>query len=328
MIGFFVILIHFLLCLSIKIVDFFWIYDIINLLIKKGGVALNCPKCGTHISTFNLKPNCEKCGVNILLYVQEYQLERDAKRAELEFASTRIVLAKVRAAFIGGALPIARLVITLLCVAALLIPFADFSTVIPVFSTDISLSGLGIYNLFSGGQLPVFLGLAGSTGFSVIFGKTVTHVFVLIGIMLLIALAEVGILLAEILSFINIKKSAKAMCVLSVIGIVFCAAFAAGMFYVNGSVVDGLLMNFKLGFGSLVTALMLAANFYVNYKIYKNDLPLKLRTYDLERKETLKKVKSGEIDLDDLPIPVYETEEEKEARFKELEEMLKTEEGE
>lgn len=307
---------------------FFQIYGIINLLIRKGGVALNCPKCGAHISPFNLKPNCESCGVNILLYVQEYQLERDAKRAELEFASTRIVLAKVKAAFIGGALPIARLVITLLCVAALLIPFADFSTIIPVFSTDISLSGLGIYNLFSGDQLPVFLGLAGSTGFSVVFGKTVTSVLVLIGIMLLIALAEVGILLAEILSFINIKKSAKAMCVLSVIGIVFCVIFAAGMFYVNGSVVDGLLMNFKLGFGSLVTALMLAASFYVNYKIYKNDLPLKLRTYDLERKETLKKVKNGEIDLDDLSIPVFETDEEREARFKELEEMLKTEEGE
>ena len=283
-----------------------------------------CPKCGAHISPFDLKPNCKNCGVNILLYSQEYLLERDAKRTELEFASARIVLAKVKAAFIGGALPIARIVTSLLCVAALLIPFADFAINTPAYSTDISLGGIGIYNLFSGDMLSVLLGFAGST----LFGGMFKNVLILIGIMLLIALSEVGILLAEILSFLNIRKSAKAMSVLSVIGIVFCAAFAAGMFYVNGSVADGLLMNFKLGFGSLVTALMLAANFYVNYKIYKNDLPLKLRTYDLERKETLKKVKSGEIDLDDLPIPVYETEEEKEARFKELEEMLMTEEGE
>ena len=285
---------------------------------------MNCPKCGAHISPFDLKPNCKNCGVNILLYSQEYLLERDAKRTELEFASARIVLAKVKAAFIGGALPIARLVTTLLCVAALLVPFADFSIDIPALSRDISLSGIGIYNLFSGDMLSVLPGFAGS----ILFGKMMTAVLILIGIMLLIALVEVGILVAEILCFINIKKASKAMCVLSIIGIVLCIVFAVGMFIVNGKIIDGYLMTFKMGFGSLVTALMLAANFYVNRKIYKNDLPLKLRTYDLERKETLQKVKSGEINLDDLPIPVFETDEEREARFKELEEMLKTEEGE
>jgi len=284
---------------------------------------LNCPKCGTHISNFDLKPNCKNCGVNILLYVQEYQLERDAKRTELEFASARIILARVKATFIGGALPIARLVVTLLCAAALLIPFADFGISTPAFSTDISMGGIGIYNLFSGGLLSALSGFMNS----VLFGAEMKKVIILVGILLLLALSEVAILLAEILSFINIKKSAKAMSILSIIGIVFCAAFAIAAFVVNGADIPQ-YMSFKLGFGWLVTAAVLGVNFFLNRKIWKNDLPLKLRTYDIERKETLKKIKNGEIDFDDLPIPVFETDEERETRFKELEEMLMTEEGE
>ena len=278
-----------------------------------------CPKCGAHISPFDLKPNCKNCGVNILLYSQEYLLERDAKRTELEFASARIVLAKVKAAFIGGALPIARIVTSLLCVAALLIPFADFAINTPAYSTDISLGGIGIYNLFSGDMLSVLLGFAGST----LFGGMFKNVLILIGIMLLIALSEVGILLAEILSFLNIRKSAKAMSVLSLIGIAFCVIFYVAGFIFKGTALPG-YMSFKLGFGALVTAVILAVNFFINFKIYKNDLPLSIRQFDLERKATLKKIKSGELDFDDLPLPVFETEEEKEKRLKELEEMLET----
>lgn len=280
-----------------------------------------CPKCGVHISPFDLKPNCKNCGVNILLYSQEYLLERDAKLTELEFASARLVLAKVKAAFIGGALPIIRIVTTLLCVAALLVPFADLGISMPLFSKDISLSGLGIYNMFSDGTFMALPDFAGST----LFGSTVKPVFILLGFIAVLALAEVAILLAEILSFINIKKSAKAMSILSVIGIVSCAAFAVAAFIVKRTAIPE-YMSFKVGFGALVTAAMLAANFIVNHKIFKNDLPLKVRENDLLRKETLKKVKSGEIDLDDLTLPVFESEEEKAERMKELEEIIKEEE--
>lgn len=281
-----------------------------------------CPKCGVKISPFDLKPNCKNCGVNILLYSQEYLLERDAKRTELEFASGRIILAKVRAAFIGGALPIARLVVTLLCVAALLIPFADFAVSTPAFGADFSLGGIGIYNLFSGDMLSALPGFAKS----VLFGSVIKKMLVLLGIILLIALCDVALLLSEILSFINIKKSAKAMSVISVLGIALCAAFYAAAFIFRGDELPA-YMSFGIGFGALAAAVMFGVSFFINHRIYKNDLPLKLREFDLERKETLRKIKNGEIDFDDLPLPVFETEEEKEKRLRELEEILKSEEA-
>ena len=65
----------------------------------------------------------------------------------------------------------------------------------------------------------------------------------------------------------------------------------------------------------------------INHKIAKKEINLKLRENDLLRKETLKKVKAGEISLDDLTLPVYETEEEKKERIEALEKLLLEEEG-
>ena len=258
-----------------------------------------------------------------MLYVQDSSLERDAKRTELEFASARIILARVRAAFIGGALPIARIVTSLLCVAALLVPFADVAINTPAFGKDISLSGLGIYNLFSDGFFMKLFDFAKS----ILFGGVIKSMFIPMGVLFAIALIDVVILLAEILCFTNIKKSTKVMYVASAVGVAFCVVFFIVAMITKKSA-DGLnYITFKVGFGALVTALMFIANFVVNYLICKKDIPLKLRPYDIERRELLHKIKKGELDFDDLPLPVFETEEEREARLKELEEMLAAEEA-
>ena len=57
-----------------------------------------CPNCGAEIGRFDLAVHCKKCGVNLYFASQEKLLSEDAKRCELEFASARIVLAKVKAA--------------------------------------------------------------------------------------------------------------------------------------------------------------------------------------------------------------------------------------
>ena len=47
---------------------------------------------------------------------------------------------------------------------------------------------------------------------------------------------------------------------------------------------------------------------------------------DLKRKELLGRVRAGEVDLDSLPLPVFESEEEHAARLNALEEALRAEE--
>ena len=50
------------------------------------------------------------------------------------------------------------------------------------------------------------------------------------------------------------------------------------------------------------------------------------RENDIKRRELLRKVCRGEIDLDSLPLPVLESEQEREERLKALNEALKAEE--
>ncbi|MCR5783530.1 MAG: hypothetical protein K6G90_12455, partial [Clostridia bacterium] len=65
---------------------------------------MKCPKCGGEIPFYNLKPNCKYCGVNIMYFTQEEGLVRDAKRTELEGAAARMIIARVKAEFIGSGL--------------------------------------------------------------------------------------------------------------------------------------------------------------------------------------------------------------------------------
>ena len=45
-----------------------------------------CPRCQHKLSPFYIKQNCPECGCDLLNYNREESLERDAERAEAEFA--------------------------------------------------------------------------------------------------------------------------------------------------------------------------------------------------------------------------------------------------
>lgn len=278
-----------------------------------------CPKCKAHIPTFDLKPNCKHCGVNIMLYTQEKDLARDAKRAELEFANARIIVAKIKAAFIKGALPIIRLVFILLLAGALVLPVSSATFSFPLFNQEISLSALGIYQLFDNGALSLIPDFATST----LFAAATKQMLLIAGIYLIALVLSVVLLVVELLSFISIKKTAKAMTVISAIGAAVSAVLSIMVFTLKA---EQSFITFNKGFGAFAVLLCFIVCFFCNYKIFKSEIKLDLRENDLERREILKKVRSGEINLDDLSLPVFESEKEKEERLKALEEALKKEE--
>ena len=55
-----------------------------------------CPKCGRKLSVFYIKQNCKDCGCDLLNYNREAELERDAERAEAEFARLDKILGKFK----------------------------------------------------------------------------------------------------------------------------------------------------------------------------------------------------------------------------------------
>lgn len=254
-----------------------------------------------------------------MLYTQEKDLARDAKRAELEFASARIIVAKIKAAFVKGIFPIVRMVFIFLLAGALLLPVASVTFSAPLFKQEISLSALGIYQLFNDGVLSIIPDFAKST----LFADATKSILFIAGIYLVALLLSFALLFLEVLSFINIKKTAKAMTVVSAIGAVVSVVLAIVIFTLKA---EQSFISFNKGFGALAVLFCFIVYFVCNYKISKSEIKLDLRENDLERKEILKKVKSGEISLDDLSLPVFESEKEKEERLKALEEALKKEE--
>ena len=71
---------------------------------------------------------------------------------------------------------------------------------------------------------------------------------------------------------------------------------------------------------------MFLAVYLVNSAMLKKGIEPEYKENDLKRRELLLQVRAGDVDLDTLPLPVFESEEEREIRMKQLEEALIAEE--
>ncbi len=283
---------------------------------------MKCPKCGGEIPFYDLKPNCRHCGVNIMYYTQEAGLIRDAKRTELEGAVARMVIARVKAAFIGGKLQIFRMVAVLLAVAALLLPLASTAYTLPFFDGKLS---LGILGLVQGFQNGLFMKVPQLLSSAVVAAQT-TPAVVAAGFMVAIVLIDVMILLALLLGFLNLTKSTKFMRNASVAGAAVAVAGQIAVLVLSKTTPVSSAAAFSMGFGCLAVCAMFLVEFFLNRALLKKGIEPTYRENDLKRKELLKKVRAGEVDLDDLTLPIFESEEEREERMKALEEALKAEE--
>lgn len=283
---------------------------------------MHCPKCGGEIPFYDLKPNCKHCGVNIRYYTQESKLMRDAKRTELEGAAARMVIARVKAAFIGGKLSIARLVFTLLAAAALVVPFGGVKFMLPLFDRSFSVGIIGLIQSFQNGlltNLPHFLNS------SLVRPQTLAAIAPA-AVFVCAALLDVVILVAYILSFLNLTKSAKFMKNAALIGAILSAVGQIAVLVTKFTTADSETAAVSLGFGSLAACAMFAVLFLLNRAMLKKGIEPKYKENDIKRREMLKKVRAGEVDLDSLPLPVFESDDEREERMKQLEEALKAEE--
>ncbi len=266
-----------------------------------------CPKCEKKIPIYHLGQMCPHCGVNVRFYNFDKNFYRDAKKAELSLAKINIFISHLIASFVGSKLTIARLCVMLLPLLSLLIPYASAGILLPFVEGKITLSALGLYTAFSDGYLDLILSMIKGGADAPAF-KALLIVAALIAVLALIAVFQ---LLFTILAFISIKKMPKFLSVLSAIGIavsVFAGIFSYNLVYAAGNC-DGTIITAKLSFGYAVTAIAFIVNFVINRMIISRGIDIKYKEGVLERAEIAKKVKAGEINIDDLPQPIIETEE-------------------
>ena len=282
---------------------------------------MKCPKCGGEIPLFDLKPNCRHCGVNIMYYTQEEGLVRDAKRTELEGAAARMVIARIKAAFIGSKLAIARMIAMAAAVGVLAIPFAGVHYTLPFFNGSFSAGLVGLILSFINGlalKLPQFLG-------SSLVAKGTLAAVVPTGGFLLLVLLDFAIFGALLLSFLNLTKSAEFMKKASVAGAVLALATQIVVFVMKFTTQDTETARVTLGFGALAAMAAYIVLYIINRAMLEKGIEPEYKENDIKRREMLRKVRAGEVDLDSLPLPVFESEDERDQRMKALEEALKAE---
>lgn len=266
---------------------------------------MKCPNCGGEIGRFELAPDCKHCGVNIFYCQQEKLLSQDAKQCELEFASFRILKAKAKCAFIGGPLQILRIVAMLAAIGVIFIPFATLRAELTMFTSKITLSAFGVYQVVSGGELNALLSLKD-------YMPELFTAFVADAALFMLAfLMGLGIFVALVLTFINITKSAKACCALSAAG--FALSIASGIVsLIMPKAAIGTFITASGGAGAFALAGVFALIFVLNLILVRKNVQPDIDPIDLERVKIRKKIKAGELTYDDLPLPVFETEKEKE----------------
>ena len=275
---------------------------------------MKCPNCNKEIGRFELAPNCKHCGVNIFYSQQKTLLTRDAKKCELEYAGFRILVSKLKTAFIGGKIQILRIVAMVMAIGAIFVPFGSIGVNISPFDAKFSFGAWGIYSAFTDGTLSALLNLSGYAH------KQMAASLVLLGLIVAIFLSGLGVFVALLLSFINVQKSARAMRGLSFVGSILCVgAFVVSVLLPSVMSEIGFIEG-KTGVGALVCLAVLIFIFILNHLVIKKNIQPQVKEVDLKRVELNKKVKKGEASLDDLPLPVFETEEEKEERLKKEEE--------
>ena len=283
---------------------------------------MKCPKCGGEIALFDLKPNCKHCGVNIMYFTQQEGLMRDAKRTELEAGAARMVIARVKANFIGGKLQIVRLICTLLTAAALLLPFGGVQFSVPFFDWTYSAGILGIVGAVQNGfvqQIPAFLGSAP-------FFNAAVAVVVPTACLVVCAVLDLLLVGALLLGFLNLTRSTKFMCTVSVIGAAIALLSQIAELVLWRVIGADSMTRPTIGFGALAAMAMFLVVLFINRALLKKGIEPQYREFDPKRRELLKKVRAGEVDLDSLPLPIFESDEEREERMHALEEALIAEE--
>ncbi len=283
---------------------------------------MHCPKCGGEIPFYDLKPNCKHCGVNIMYYTQEAGLVRDAKRTELESAVARMVIARIKANFIGGKLQIARMIVFFVVAATTLIPFGGAKYSLPFFHEGLSAGLIGLIGAFQNGlllKIPQLL-------VSALVSRATIAAVVPTALLFILTLLDVVLFVIYFLGFLNLTKCTRRLKNGALVGAILAALTQIAVVVLKFTTPANAFSSAVLGFGASAMAVAFFALFLINRALLQKGIEPVFRENDLKRKALLKKVRAGEVDLDSLPLPIFESEEEREERLKALEEALKAEE--
>lgn len=227
----------------------------------------NCPKCGRKLTILDWRPNCPGCGVNLVYYGMEERLLKEADAAEAEHARLQKRIDRLKASFIGSKLTIIRIILSILPIAALMLPLCTVTYSGPfIEATTKSINAIEIYNIVSSLDFDALFTMIGSN----LLG---TSFIGYLGALLCILLSLVFVIVSLVMLVLACSpKGNPRNITLNIIAIVFAAA--SGVFFnVFANGINAVFPEFisgSISFGIFVyiaaLALLLAINIVIAVK--------------------------------------------------------------
>lgn len=282
-------------------------------------MASKCPNCGRKLTVFDWKQTCPECGVNLMFHGFEERFYEDAKKAELGLAVTRVKWARVVACLLGGKLQKARLGLAFVPALATLVSLGSLNINLPLYDGKIDFGLMGAISAFSDGTVPMLMSLRSAD----VIGGVISAAGFVGAVFALSALFAVLVLLFELFCFAGSKVMNVLLCAFGALGL---ASSAAALFGMSSLKKEAALFNaafsVETGFGAYVLMAVFALFFAVSLGVIIKGTNVKYKEGDLYRVEISKKLKKGEVTLDELPYPIFETEEEHAERMKAIEDTV------
>jgi len=256
-----------------------------------------------------------------MFYGFEERFYEDAKRSELSMAGMRVGSKRMKASLAGSLWAKIRLCICFLPLASLLLPWGTIGAKLPFQAQQWQVGILGFMDLFTGNPegIPYLRAMWGSQ-----WGALFQRGILLLGAAALAAVLGLLVLLLSLFSFLSLKRMSTTVAIVSILGMLACAGgFTLGILLQRTSeALANPIFTGALGTGALLGFAAFACTGAANWILRKKGIRVEFAEGDVERAEIYKKVKAGEIKLEDLPYPVVETE-----ATREMEAMIEKEMG-
>lgn len=233
-----------------------------------------CPKCGRKLTLFDWRPNCPGCGVNLVYYGMEERLLSEADAAEAEHAKLQKKIDRLKASFVGSKLTIIRIILSVIPIAALMLPLCSVTYSGPfIEQTTTSVNAITIYNLVSTLDFDALFTMIGSDLLGTSF---IGYAGALVCLLLSLVLVIVSLVM---LTLACSPKGNPRNITLNSITIILAAASAV-LFTVFSNGITAVFPEFisgKLGVGIFVYIALLAALLILNIVIAKKGVNVKYK---------------------------------------------------
>lgn len=218
-----------------------------------------CPKCGKKLRLYHWRPECPACGVNMIYFASNERLLAESEKTEIEHAKFQPKVDRAKAAFFGSPWAIARIVLTVLPWACLMLPLGRLVNQEYV----LSFNAVNVYQYLSG------------QGFGAVFSAALKGELLPLSLALLLVSAAM-VLVCLICTVMSLGKHGKARNLIlnliqtgSAVGAAVCFSLAD----IRAALPD--YSSGDLRWGGFVYIGLLAALLVYNLYLAKRGLPVK-----------------------------------------------------